>query len=309
MLKLQKPTHLYCEGRIRPWDEAYLHVSTEAVTRGLNVFEGIKGYWQPDGGFALVALRRHWERLRRSARLLHIPFDMGYEAFADVCHSLVRRLYRPGDNMWVRATLYVVEGHWGEGTKADLVLTAYHTPTSPPEPLAVGISTWRRAADAALPCRIKTSTNYQVARLAKIEGRERGCGEMILLNGEGRVAEALGCCVLIVRDGKVATSPAWEGALESITVDIVEQLCATMGVAFERRPIERSELPVADEVALAGTLVELTEVHSIDGLPVPGNALVRSLQARYLDAVAGKAPHPATELSARPYVRVMEDAA
>src|SRR5262249_47697696 len=156
---------------VRPWEEAVLHISTEAVTRGLNVFEGLKGYWQPDGSFGIVALRRHWERLRQSAQLLHIPFEMPFEAFEGACHALVQRLCRPRTNMWVRTTLYVVEGHWGEGTVADLVLTAYHTAASPPPPVAIGVSTWQRAADLALPWRIKTSTNYQVARLGKIEGR------------------------------------------------------------------------------------------------------------------------------------------
>ena len=95
----------------------------------------------------------------------------------------------------------MTDGHRGEGTAADLVVTAYHQSKQPPEPIAIGVSTWRRAADAALPCRIKTSTNYQVARLSKIEGCDRGYSEMILLNQDGRVAEALGSCVLIVRDG------------------------------------------------------------------------------------------------------------
>src|SRR5262249_3490028 len=154
--------------------------------------------------------------------------------------ALVRELYEPQRNMWIRATLYVVEGHWGEGTVADLVLTAYHQPKGQPEPVAAGISTWQRAADNALPSRIKPRSNYQVARLAKIEGRARGYSEMILLNQWGRVAESVGSCLLLARDGKVATPPPWEGALESITIDIVEQLCAESGIPFERRPIERT---------------------------------------------------------------------
>jgi branched-chain amino acid aminotransferase len=309
MVKLQKPSHIFFQGRIRPWDDAHLHISTEAVTRGLNVFEGVKGYWQPDGSFGLVALRRHYDRLLRSARLLHIPFEMPYHEFETSCHALVERLCRPGTNMWLRATLFVVEGHWGEGTKADLVLTAYHTPPSPPAPLAIGISTWQRAPDAALPCRIKTSTNYQVARLAKVEGRSRGYDEMVLLNQHGRVAEALGCCVLVVRDGCVITPPSWEGALESITVDIAEELCRAMNIRFERRPVERSELLVADEVALAGTLVEITRVTSVDGMAYANTAIIDALQRRYIAAVTGVEPHAAIEPSQRIYVEVVADAA
>lgn len=70
---------------------------------------------------------------------------------------------------------------------------------------------------------------------------------MVLLNQHGRVAEAIGSCVLLVRNGKVITPPWSEGALESITIDIVEELCKTMRMPFECRPIERTELIIADE--------------------------------------------------------------
>jgi branched-chain amino acid aminotransferase len=306
MVQLQKPKYVYARGRIRPWDEAVFHVSSEAVVRGLNVFEGLKGYWQPDGGFGIVAMERHWRRLRRSARFLHIPFDMGLEDFDECCHGLVQRLCEPDRDMWLRPTLYVTEGHWGEGTVADLVVTAYHQPKAAPESMPIGISTWRRAADAAIPCRIKTSTNYQVARLSKIEGRDRGYSEMVLLNQDGRVAEALGSCVLMVRDGVVVTPPAWEGALESITVDICEALCGSMGIPFQRRPIERSELHIADELGLAGTLVEVTIVSSLDGQAFGEHPVLDALARRYRDAVTGVDPHVSADLSAR---RVLKQAA
>jgi len=44
MAQLQTPKWVYMGGKIRPWEDAVLHISTEAVTRGLNVFEGLKGY-------------------------------------------------------------------------------------------------------------------------------------------------------------------------------------------------------------------------------------------------------------------------
>ena len=83
--KLQEPKFVYMNGKLRPWREAVLHIGCEAVTRGLNVFEGIKGYWQVDGAFGVVQLRRHYDRLLRSARLLHIPCKWSYDEFRS-CH-------------------------------------------------------------------------------------------------------------------------------------------------------------------------------------------------------------------------------
>lgn len=299
-VKLQKPPFVFFGGKLRSWDEANFHISTEAVVRGLNVFEGLKAYWQADGSIGMVAVERHWRRLQRSARLLHIPFDMSLEDFDANCHALVAKLCRPDSDIWVRATLYVVDGHWGEGTVSDLVLTAYHQPKVMPEPLDIGVSTWRRSSDLALPTRIKTSANYLVARLGKIEGKSRGYTEMVVLNNAGRVAEALGCCVVIVRDGVLITPPASEGALESITVDIVEDLAKSMGLPFVRRPVDRSELYIADEMALVGTLVEVTPVSSIDGLTfAPERPIVSALMRRYFSAVRSEEPHTRVDLSCR----------
>ena len=271
------------------------------MVRGLNVFEGLKAYWQPSDELAFVLLRRHFERLHRSAALLHIPWEATYEEFEHAVFEISRALRERENDLYVRATLFVVEGHYGQGTVSDLVLTAYQQPKDPPEPIHVGVSTWRRADDVMMPPRIKTGTNYQVARLARIEGRGRDFGDMLLLNSAGRLAEATGACVLAVRDGAVATPPTWEGALESITLDVVSELCASLEIPFERRPIDRTELYIADEVGVTGTLVEISPILSIDERPLPAERpVLDALAAAYRDAVTGKAPHPAVELTAVP---------
>ena len=297
-MQLQKPKFVYMGGKLRSWDEAALHVGCEAVTRGLNVFEGIKGYWQPDGSFGIVKLHQHYERLCRSARLLHIPFDQTYDEYKKAISDLMGALLERDRDMWARTTLYVTEGHWGENTVADLVITAYDQNKQIPEAIHLGVSTWQRSADVSLPARIKTSTNYQVGRLARIEGRVQGCQDMVLLNQSGRVAEATGSCVLIVRDGVVYTPPATEGALESITLDIVEALSHSMNITFIRRPIDRTELLIADEIAICGTLAEITLVNTMAGLLLAKEtSILGTLQNRYFRAVRGIDPHPFVEMS------------
>src|SRR5215831_17755850 len=97
MVQLQKPACVFMNGGIVPWDDAKIHIASEALIRGISVFEGIKGYWQFDRSkFALLALREHYDRLCRSARLLHLPFDVEYDAFVAACVQLVRRILEPG---------------------------------------------------------------------------------------------------------------------------------------------------------------------------------------------------------------------
>lgn len=302
---LQRPEVAYARGAVRPWDECVLHVASEAVLRSTSCYEGLKGYWQPDGGFALVALRRHYDRLCRSARLLRIPVPVDFEAFAGAHAELLAALLTPERDMWVRANLFAVEGHWGVDNECDLVLTAYHQDKVDPAPITLGVSTWQRAPDLALPYRVKTSSNYQVGRLARMEGRDRGHADMVLLNSAGRVAETTGACLLMVLDGELVTPPATEGALNSITLDLVAALAADEGWAVQRRPVDRTELLVADEVAICGTLAEVTLVTHVEGLAVPvTDGRLPRLAARYLAAVRGTDPHPSVPLTPCPGVSV-----
>ncbi len=240
MIKLQTPELALKNGDLIPWDQAVLHVGCEGVNRGLSVFEGIKGYWREDGAFGLVALCEHYERLLRSARLLQIPCPWTYEEFEADIFKLIGALIDPEEDMWVRATLFVVEGHWGEGTKADLIMTAFRQNPRPPSPISLGVSTWQRSSDNSVSYRIKSTANYQVGRIARIEGRSRNCDDMILLNQWGRVAEATGSAVLVVRSNEVLTPTHTEGALEkpsvACTIKGAMQLGSTVITIRRRRP-------------------------------------------------------------------------
>lgn len=301
MAELQTPRYAMRNGELVPWDEAVLHIGCEGVNRGLSVFEGLKGYWRADGSFGLVEVRKHYERLLRSARLLHIPCPWSYEEFRAAMFRLVESLVTRERDMWVRATLFVVDGHWGEDTRADLFMTAYHQDRAPADPIRLGVSTWQRSTDASLPYRIKSAANYQVGRMARIEGRARGCQDMVLLNQWGRVAEATGSAILMVRSRTIVTPPATEGALESITVDCAESIARSADIAFVRRPIDRTELLVADEICICGTLAELVPVAGIDGYEVdPRGPILGELRERFTAIVRGEREHDGIEITTVP---------
>lgn len=301
MVQLQTPKYALRNGELLPWSDAVLHIGCEGVNRGLSVFEGIKGYWRADGTFGLVEVRKHYDRLRRSARALYIPCPWSFEEFQAGIFRLVASLMSPEQDLWVRTTLFVVEGHWGEGTTADLFMTAYHQSKAPPAPIRLGVSSWQRSADNALPYRVKSAANYQVGRLARIEGRARNCDDMVLLNAAGRVAEATGAAVLMVRGTTIATPSHTEGALESITVDCVESIARSLQVDFVRRPIDRTELAIADEVCICGTLTELVPAQSIDGFDLPPDGpILGALRQRFLAIVRGELAHEGISITTVP---------
>ena len=298
MVKLQKPALVFMNGQLVPWDDATLHVSTPAAIRGISVLEGIKGYWRHDDShLALLALRSHFERLQRSAMLQQLPFSMGYEEFTEACLTIVRALLSEDKDLWIRPTLYAVEGHWGVDTVTDLVIMCYNQDKRVPDPISLGVSTWQRPLDAALPYRIKSAANYQMGRLARIEGRRQGFNDMVMLNQNGRVAEATASCVLMVRQGCIVTPPPTEGCLESITVDSLESLCESLGIPFIRRPIDRTELQIADELALAGTLAEVAIAQRFEEREMPEAPVLSRLRDEYFACARGLKANPLMPLT------------
>ena len=287
--QLQTPAWTLFNGELVRYEDTRIHISAEALTRALSVFEGLKGYWNTAGDvFAVRTPRRHYDRLCRSAALFHIPIRFSYEEFVAGLVTLGEQLLVPERDLWFRATLYVTTGHWGEGTVADMIVTAFTQQKHDPEPMRLGVSTWRRAADVALPTRVKSSANYVGGRLARIEVRRLGYDDAIMLNDAGRVAEATGACVLVANGDRIASPPTSEGCLDSITLHVLEEISRELGVPFDRRPLERTELLAAEECGLAGTISELTLVEEIDGFHYDQSGVLALLRKRYVDVMRGE---------------------
>lgn len=295
--QLQTPPWALVNGELVPYTDVKIHIGAEALTRALSVFEGVKGYWDSAGEvFSIRTPRRHYDRLCRSASLFHIPVRFSYDEFLDGLATLAGELLVPDKDLWFRPTMYVTHGHWGEATEADLVVTAFSQRKLDPDPMRLGVTSWRRASDLVLPTRVKSSANYVGARMARIEVRRLGYDDAIMLNDFGRVAEATGACVLIAQRGRIVTPPTSESCLDSITVDILEEVAKDLGMPFERRPIERTELLAADECGLAGTISELTLVSELDGVEYDQSGLLAQLRQRYLELMRGDLALPSVDL-------------
>jgi branched-chain amino acid aminotransferase len=142
-----------------------------------------------------------------------------------------------------------------------------------------------------MPPRAKTGANYVNARLSRLQAKHGGYDDALLLNEAGQLSEAPGAAVFLVREGKLITPNITSGILESITRDTIIILARDRALTVEERPVDRTELAIADEVFLAGTAIEIVPVVNVDGLKV-GNGgigeLTAALQKAYDDTVNGK---------------------
>jgi branched-chain amino acid aminotransferase len=128
-------------------------------------------------------------------------------------------------------------------------------------------SSWRRPPADVLDPRVK-SLNYLNNVLAKLEVKQRGGDEALLLNAAGAIAETSVANVFAVRDGDLLTPPSMDGALEGITRATVLEIAASIGILARAQSLGRFDLFAADEAFLTGSGAGLIPIRSLDGRPI-----------------------------------------
>jgi branched-chain amino acid aminotransferase len=288
------PELIWWNGRIVPWSEAMVHVTSETALRGTNIFEGLRAYWHAKTGeHAIVALKEHMDRLAQSARILRLPVEdilpMLERGIEDLIRALKCRVH-----LYLRPTVYLESGGYS-GRPEDLTVGSFIVGRPlgkrDNQPISCIVSTWHRTADIALPTIAKIGAAYTAFRLARMEANDAGVDEAILLNARGVVAETGGAAVFIIRNGRVITPPLADGILDSITRRIIlELLSNNLGVAVSERSILRSELYAADEMFICGTLDEVRAVERVDQRQLPNapGEITRTVRDLFLDICEGK---------------------
>ena len=190
--QLQNPGWALVNGELVRYEDVRIHISAEALTRALSVFEGVKGYWDSPAtssrSGALGDITTGSADLRRcSTSQLGSRTKSLLAGLSALAEQLLVPIATSGSPHALRH-----QGTLGRRMAADLVVTAFTQQMHDPDPMRLGVSTWRHAADVALPTRVKSSANYVGARLARIEVHRLGYDDAVLLNDAGRVAEATG---------------------------------------------------------------------------------------------------------------------
>jgi len=264
----------YFGGRQVPLADARVSVLTHAFLYGTAVFEGIRGYRSPDGkGVLLFRLREHYERLERSCRIIGISMKHDVESLCRITTDLVKA-NRFRQDIYVRPIAYKsaerIGVHLSDESDLVVVTVPFGKYLEDERPLALGVSSWRRAEDNAIPGRAKVNGGYVNLALAASEVRGSGYDEAVLLNEDGHVSEAAGMNLFLVREGRLITPTVSANLLEGITRDTIRTLARDEGIPFEERQVDRTELYIADELFLVGTAAQVAPVGSVDRRPVNG---------------------------------------
>lgn len=263
---------VFLDGKWFPKKEAKVSVYDHGLLYGDGVFEGIRSY-----NGLVFKLHEHLDRLWESAHTIMIKVPITKREMED---AIIKTLqYNGFRDAYIRVVVTRGVGDLGLDPalcKKPSIFIITDKIVLYPKSLykngleIITVPTVRNLPEAVNPS-IK-SLNYLNNILAKIEAKNSGCMEALMLNHQGYVAECTGDNVFMVKNGQgrarevlLLTPPAYVGALKGITRQAIMEVAAQKKIAHEERMLTRHDLFNADEIFLTGTAAEVIPVVKLDG--------------------------------------------
>lgn len=274
---------IYLDGKFVDSSEAKVSVFDHGLLYGDGVFEGIRLY-----GGNIFRLEEHLERLEHSARAIMLQIPLSRAELAEATCETCRQ--NGLQDAYIRLVVTRGVGDLGLSPwlcpKPSLFIIASKISLYPQEHydngLAIVTVPTRRISPAALPPTIK-SLNYLNNILGKIEAKQFGALEAIMLNDQGYVAECTADNVFIVQKGEIVTPSASQGALKGITRGTIFDIARELNVPIRETDMTRYDVWCSDECFLTGSGAEVIPVVKLDGRTIgdgrPGPITRRVLES------------------------------
>lgn len=273
---------VYLNGRFLPLSEAHVSVMDRGFLFGDGVYEVIPAF----GGHPF-RLQHHLARLRASLAAVRITSPMDEAEWKGLVHDLLDRAGAGDHSIYLQVTRGA-DGKRDHSYPHDLkptVLAMSRPLTGPsPELLTKGLKACILEDIRWARCDIKS-----ISLLANImllqQAKEAGAEDAILVRN-GLALEGIASSLFIMRNGVLRTPPKGPFLLPGVTRDLVLELAAAHGMAFEVADITTAELKNAEEIWLTSSTREIVPVTFLDTKPVgqgkPGRAWDR-MNAWYQD--------------------------
>lgn len=291
--------YAYFQGKIVPIEEAKVSVMTQALNYGTGVFGGLRGYWNDDEK-ELFVMRPldHFKRVVNSSKLLRMDIGKTPTELTAILKELLRtEAYR--ENVYIRPLAYkssptISIDLLGVDDDITIFTMPFGRYAAREEGLHVCFSSWQRINDNMMPARGKVVGAYVNSALIKTDALLAGYDEALVLTIDGHLSEASVANVMMVREGKVITSPITDDILEGITRRTIMELAQNeLGLEVVERKIDRTEVYMCDELFMCGTGMQVSAITQVEHRPIGTGEMgdiTRKIRDLYFDIVYGRMP-------------------
>ncbi len=266
---------VWIDGALVDAGAAKVPVFDHGLTVGDGVFETLRAI---DG--SPFAMRRHLERLRRSAERVGLALPWSDDDLRGAVGAVLASDPRPH----ARVRITVTSGGMALGPRRDdgaptvLVMAGALRLADPT--VAVCTVPWPR--NERSPLAGVKSTSFAEGVLAIEHARAQGCAEALLGDTQGRLCEGSASNVFVAIDGRLRTPSLSCGCLPGVTRALLLEL---VDAVEEELPLE--VLTDVDELLLTSTGRGVQPVHAVDGRAraAPGPCTAAAMAA-FADLVA-----------------------
>ena len=256
---------IFYDGEFVKATEATTDLYGQSLHYGYAVFEGIKSY-KTTNGTRIFKAKEHYERLKRSAELMLMPFEYSAQEMVDITYQLLE--LNGLSNAYIRPIVICSPNmSLSKGKKTYLAIEAWNWDNGYlANEMRVMTSSYERPNPKAFLVEAKVSGHYVNSILACQEAKDKGFDEAIVLDADGNVAESSGANVFFEKEGKLYTAPKGS-ILPGITRATVFEICDNLGIPFEEKLFKPEEMRGADAGFFCGTAAEVVALDSMDKVP------------------------------------------
>lgn len=256
---------LFFDGEYVKAKEAKTDLYGQSLHYGYAVFEGIKSY-KTANGTKIFKAEEHYDRLRKSAEAMHMPFHYSTEEMVEATYKLLE--INNLSNAYIRPLVICSPNmSLSKGQKSYLVIEAWNWDNGYlANKLRIMTSSFQRPNPKAFKIEAKVSGHYVNSILACQEAKDKGFDEALVLDEKGNVAESSGANVFYEKDGKLYT-PQKGNILPGITRATVFEICNQLGISYQEKLFTPQEMQGADAAFFCGTAAEIVALESLDNIP------------------------------------------
>lgn len=254
---------VYLNGQWLPLAEAKIPVLDRGFIFGDAVYEVIPVYSR-----RALRLQGHLQRLARSLHEIRIQNPLDNRGWSALVEEAVARYEDDDQSIYIHVTRGVArrDAALPAGLVPTVLVIANPSAAPPRQLVEHGVECTTAQDNRWGRCDIKSTALLANCLLRQVSA-DRGAYETILVR-EGRVTEGSSSNVYVVRDGRIATSPASSEVLAGITLDLVIEFAQATGLDFVSRRISEQELCSADEIWISSASKEVLAVTQLDGTAV-----------------------------------------
>jgi branched-chain amino acid aminotransferase len=256
-------TIIYWNGDFVKATEAKVDLYGQTLHYGLGVFEGIRSYKTESGTTKIFKENEHFERLKKSAEALSLPYLWTAEELIKATYEVLKQ--NKFSDAYVRPLVYMPANmSFNLNTESFIVIETWEMqPFLGEKLLRVMTSSFERPNPKGFKIEAKATGHYVNSILASQEAKSKGFDEALLNDMNGFVAEGPGANIFMEINGVLYT-PKTGNILPGITRATIIELCESLDIPVVERQITTHEIHEADSAFFCGTAAEVIGMESLD---------------------------------------------